>query len=118
MAAGTIARCYSEESVGTSSSVAEMDKLSVGELFAGKYEILSLVGSGGMGTVYKAYQADLDRIVAVKVLSSVLRADDEQAKRFEREARIVSQLTHEHVCKFFSYAQLPTGQILYCHGVS
>ena len=64
----------------------------------GPYEILSLLGSGGMGEVYKARDTRLDRTVAVKVLPAALAADPQFRERFDREARAISQLTHPHIC--------------------
>jgi len=64
----------------------------------GPYEILSPLGAGGMGEVYRARDTRLDRTVAIKVLSSQLVANAELRARFEREARIVSQLQHPNIC--------------------
>jgi eukaryotic-like serine/threonine-protein kinase len=64
----------------------------------GPYEILSPLGAGGMGEVYRARDTRLDRTVAIKVLNSQLVANAELRARFEREARIVSQLQHPHIC--------------------
>jgi len=64
----------------------------------GPYEIVSPLGAGGMGEVYKARDTRLDRTVAVKVLPSHLSASPESRQRFEREARTISQLSHPHIC--------------------
>jgi len=64
----------------------------------GPYEIQSPLGAGGMGEVYRARDTRLDRTVAIKVLSSQLVANAELRARFEREARIISQLQHPHIC--------------------
>jgi eukaryotic-like serine/threonine-protein kinase len=64
----------------------------------GPYEVLSLIGAGGMGEVYRARDTRLDRTVAIKVLPADLASDVEFRERFEREARAISQLNHPHIC--------------------
>src|SRR3974377_213828 len=65
--------------------------LSVGSRL-GPYEILALIGAGGMGKVYKARDTRLERTVAIKVASVKF------SERFEREARAVAALNHPHIC--------------------
>ena len=64
----------------------------------GPYEIQSPLGAGGMGEVYRARDTRLDRTVAIKVLNSQLVASPELRARFEREAKVISQLQHPHIC--------------------
>ena len=64
----------------------------------GPYEILSPLGAGGMGEVYRARDTRLERTVAIKVLASHLSASPEVRQRFEREAKTISQLSHPHIC--------------------
>jgi eukaryotic-like serine/threonine-protein kinase len=64
----------------------------------GPYEILSAVGAGGMGEVYRARDTRLDRIVAIKILPSHLAGKPELRERFEREARTIASLNHPHIC--------------------
>ena len=64
----------------------------------GPFEILSPLGAGGMGEVYKARDTRLDRTVAVKVLPSHVASDPDTRQRFEREARAVAALNHPHIC--------------------
>ena len=67
----------------------------------GPYEILSLVGAGGMGEVYKSRDTRLNRTVAIKILPDSLAADPSFRERFDREARTISQLDHPHVCALY-----------------
>ncbi|HEU4366425.1 MAG TPA: protein kinase, partial [Candidatus Krumholzibacteria bacterium] len=67
----------------------------------GPYEILSPLGAGGMGEVYRARDTRLGREVAVKVLPQHLSSSSEVRARFEREAKTVSSLNHPHICTLF-----------------
>ena len=60
----------------------------------GPYEITGAIGAGGMGEVYRARDTRLDRTVAIKVLNSQLIVSTELKARFEREAKVISQLQH------------------------
>src|SRR6201982_4018523 len=64
----------------------------------GPYEILSAIGAGGFGEVYKARDTRLDRTVAIKILPS---ADPELRARFEREAKAIAALTHPNICTLY-----------------
>jgi eukaryotic-like serine/threonine-protein kinase len=64
----------------------------------GPYEVLSLIGAGGMGEVYRARDTRLDRMVALKVLAPQLSSDAEFRDRFTREAKAISALNHAHIC--------------------
>ena len=64
----------------------------------GPYEIVSPLGAGGMGEVYRATDTRLDRTVAVKILPEHLAANSEARQRFEREARAISSLNHPNIC--------------------
>src|SRR5271167_3811092 len=67
----------------------------------GPYEILSPLGAGGMGEVYRARDTRLDRTVAIKVLPSHLSANPELKLRFEREAKAISALQHPNICTLY-----------------
>src|SRR5881396_3211424 len=64
----------------------------------GPYEIAALIGSGGMGEVYRAKDTRLDRMVAIKILPAHLSEDPDLKQRFEREARTISSLSHPNIC--------------------
>ena len=65
----------------------------------GPYEIVSLIGTGGMGEVYRARDTRLDRDVAIKVLPEAFAADPDRVRRFEQEARAIAALNHPHICQ-------------------
>jgi len=71
----------------------------------GPYEIVSPLGAGGMGDVYKARDTRLDRTVAIKILSDTLAGDVQFKERFEREARTISQLTHANICTLYDVGE-------------
>jgi len=68
----------------------------------GPYEIISTVGRGGMGEVYKARDSRLSRFVALKVIPDAAAVDPERRNRFEREARAVAALNHPHIVTIYS----------------
>src|SRR6188474_965328 len=71
----------------------------------GPYELLSLVGAGGMGEVYKARDTRLDRTVAIKLLPADVVERADRRGRFESEARAISSLNHPHVCTLFDVGE-------------
>jgi serine/threonine protein kinase/Tol biopolymer transport system component len=71
----------------------------------GPYEVLSPLGAGGMGEVYRARDTRLDRTVAIKILPAHLSADPIRKQRFEREAKAISGLNHPHICVLFDVGQ-------------
>src|SRR5712692_458974 len=77
----------------------------------GPYEILSLIGAGGMGEVYRARDKRLNRDVAIKVLGEGLTKDQDRRARFEREARAVAALNHPNIVSLFDIGT--EGDILY-----
>ena len=69
----------------------------------GKYEITELLGQGGMAAVYKGYQRDVDRYVAVKVLPPHPGQDSQFVERFKLEARTIARLQHPHILPLYDY---------------
>jgi serine/threonine protein kinase len=67
----------------------------------GPYEIEKIIGSGGMGEVYRARDTRLERMVAIKVLAPHLAENPEHRQRLEREAKAVSSLSHPHICPLY-----------------
>src|ERR1044071_2022094 len=71
----------------------------------GPYEIVSRLGAGGMGEVWKARDTRLDRSVAVKILPAEFAGNAQLKIRFEREAKTISQLNHPHICTLFDVGE-------------
>jgi serine/threonine protein kinase len=74
----------------------------------GPYEILSPLGAGGMGEVWRAKDTRLDRDVAIKVLPIGFATNDLFRQRFEREAKAISQLNHPNICTLYDIGQMET----------
>jgi Tol biopolymer transport system component len=75
----------------------------------GSYEIVAPIGAGGMGEVYRARDAKLDRDVAVKVLPTTLAGDQAALARFEREAKAIAALSHPNILSIFDFGTQPAG---------
>jgi serine/threonine-protein kinase len=75
--------------------------LAAARLVGGRYEILGLIGQGGMGRVYRARDTELDEIVALKVLQNDLVSSPEMVERFRREVKLARRVTHPNVARMF-----------------
>lgn len=95
---------YNEKSVGKGKLVMGMEDSLIGHTL-GAYRLIDRLGQGGMATVYKAYEAALDRYVAIKVLPQILAADPTFTQRFRREAKAIAQLDHPNIVPIFSYGE-------------
>jgi hypothetical protein len=76
----------------------------------GPYEIIALIGVGGMGEVYQARDTRLDRTVAIKILPAHLSDNSDHRQRFEREARAASTLNHPNICTIYDIGETADGQ--------
>jgi serine/threonine protein kinase len=83
------------------------------ELLGGQFKVLEKIGTGGMGSVYKAEQPAMNRMVAIKILHPKLAGRKDLTSRFRREARAMSQLTHPNTVKVFMYGELEEDGSLY-----
>lgn len=81
------------------------------EILNGQFQILQKIGSGGMGSVYRALQRDMNRMVGIKILHPKLANRTDLVARFRREARAMSQLTHPNTVKVFLYGELDDGPL-------
>jgi len=83
------------------------------EILGGQFRVLEKVGTGGMGSVYKASQPAMNRMVAIKILHPKLAGRKDLTSRFRREARAMSQLTHPNTAKVFMYGEAEEDGSLY-----
>jgi serine/threonine-protein kinase len=81
-------------------------------VLAGRYALVDRIGNGATGEVWLAHDQKLERDVAVKVLRPVVATDPEQRLRFGREARVLAQLSHEHIVRLFDYVDDGTQALL------
>src|ERR1700722_10395428 len=85
------------------------DETLFGRSIAGKYVVESFVGGGAMGSVYRARQTEIDKLVALKVLHRELLVDPQFSARFKREAKAASRLDHPNSMRVLDYGQEPDG---------
>jgi len=85
----------------TSASVADEGRFLPGTVVAGRYRVISLLGRGGMGEVYRATDLALGQQVALKFLPETLGRDDRAVARFYNEVRMARQVTHPNVCRVY-----------------
>ena len=83
------------------------------DILGGQYRIVQKIGTGGMGSVYKAEQPEMNRMVAIKILHPKLAGRKDLTSRFRREARAMSQLTHPNTARVFMYGELEEDGSLY-----
>jgi serine/threonine protein kinase len=83
------------------------------DILGGQYQILEKIGTGGMGSVYKASQPSMNRMVAIKILHPKLANRKDLTSRFRREARAMSQLSHPNTVKVFNFGELEEDGSLY-----
>jgi serine/threonine protein kinase len=79
--------------------------LTKGSVIASRYEILALLGKGGMGMVYKAQDLLLDELVAIKVLRSEFAQDPAMSQRFRSEIKLARKVSHPNVCRIHEYGE-------------
>jgi len=88
-----------------SAAAAGSETLDIGTVLAGRYELLKLIGQGGMGAVYKARDKELDRVVALKLIRPELAKNPEVLRRFKQELILARQVTHKNVIRIFDLGQ-------------
>ncbi len=86
--------------------VAGGGELAAGTRFGGRYEILSVLGTGGMGVVYKARDIELDDVVALKMLKPSALVDREHLERLKSEIKLARKITHPNVLRTFDFGEV------------
>ena len=79
--------------------------LAAGQGLAGRYEIRGRIGAGGMGSVWRAYDRELDEEIALKVILPERQEDPSTLERFRREVKIARRITHPGICRVFDYGE-------------
>src|ERR1017187_10622762 len=87
------------------SSISAFHTLQPGVLFGGRYEILGVLGQGGMGAVYKARDRELDRLIALKVIRPELATDPAILQRFKQELILARNITHKNVVRIYDLGE-------------
>jgi serine/threonine protein kinase/Flp pilus assembly protein TadD len=87
------------------SSISAFQGLQPGVLFGGRYEIMGVLGQGGMGAVYKARDRELDRLIALKVIRPELATDPAILARFKQELILSRNITHKNVVRIFDLGE-------------
>ncbi len=107
-----ILRTWSRENASAAGYISEKQRCKVslmslafaaGTVIDDRYQLIEQLGEGGMGTIYKARELGLERIVAVKILHQTLIGDSEHSSRFIREGKVLASLSHEHVLKIYRF---------------
>jgi len=97
----TAATGWSDPSTWSSESAADLKPLEAGAVLADRYEIVKLLGEGGMGAVYRARDRELDREVALKVIRPELARNAQVLGRFKQELILARQVTHRNIIRIF-----------------
>ncbi len=90
---------------GTRTLQTPTGELGRGTTFAGRYEIIELVGQGGMGAVYKVFDTKLRENVALKLLRPEIAQDGETVERFRNEIRLARRIAHRNVCRMYDLGE-------------
>jgi len=96
--------------VQTGTASAQQDLHHIGEIIEGRYKILSLIGEGGVGRVYKAQQLATGRLVAIKMLHRHV-LDDIASLRFHQEAKVASAINHPNAATIYDFGQSDSGEL-------
>jgi serine/threonine-protein kinase len=124
VSSGMVSRLTGERGLGTSVAPSERTTLSgiaPGALLGQRFEVLSVLGAGGMGIVYKARDRELDDLVALKMLKRELWGDSSQLERLKSELKLARKITHPNVLRTYDFGEIdgvPYISMEYVRGVT
>jgi eukaryotic-like serine/threonine-protein kinase len=101
-----------EVSVEGATIAAQPSDLEAHEVIGGRYELLGLLGSGGMGNVYRAIDRELEEVVALKVLRPEIASSPGSLARFRREVKLARRVTHPNVARVFDIGRMAGERII------
>jgi serine/threonine-protein kinase len=87
-------------------------ELTTGSTFAGRYQIIEELGKGGMGKVYKVFDAKIKEKIALKLIKAEIAQDQETIERFGNELRLARKIAHRHVCRMFDLGEAEGGHFI------
>ncbi len=105
---GDVERCPND---GSPTFLVRREEDLVGTTVDGRFTLKEVLGIGGMGAVYRAYQHSMDRDVALKLMRPEIAKDEQAVRRFFREARAASKLNNPHTITVFDFGQTPDGTL-------
>lgn len=79
--------------------------LPLGSIFSDRYRIVEVLGHGGMGRVYKAFDAEIEEIVSLKLIKPEITADRSTIERFQNELRLARRISHKNVCRLYHFSR-------------
>ena len=106
--AESCSRCGTPMPVGDSETMVMVDATALAPWsdFGSRYRIEALLGQGGMGRVYKAYDKDLDRVVALKVVRQGAMGETDALKRFKQELVLASKISHKNILRIHDMGEV------------
>ncbi|MGD9346173.1 MAG: zinc ribbon domain-containing protein, partial [Candidatus Aminicenantes bacterium] len=96
---GTQLTSAKETPVPTQTIEAPREELTTGSTFAGRYQIIEELGRGGMGSVYKVLDRELNENAALKLLNPEIVTDEKTIERFRNELKLARKISHKNVCR-------------------
>jgi HAMP domain-containing protein len=120
-AAAVTPRTSAPAPVASTRPARDMGELAPGATLGGRYRVLSVLGAGGMGVVYKAHDLELDDVVALKMLKPGALLDAEQLDRLKSEIKLARRITHPNVLRTFDFGEvngLPYISMEYVRGMT